>query len=399
MPQHGQRIHSKPLIIPDNAEPYFLKQIAPSERSFPEDWLQQLIHEHPELLPASEIESVFGPLISIGREIPTNVGPIDNLFISPQGYLTIVETKLWRNPEARRIVVGQIIDYAKEVSKWSFGDLDQKVRAYFQSSHNKKTGIIDSIKSCDGYEDEDESELIDTITKNIRKGHFLLLIAGDGIRESVEDMTEYLSRTPQLHFTLALVELKIYETNDGKLVLPQLVMRTQEITRAVIRIEGGHVEKISVDMDLGTDKLPSRSKRYSITEEEFFSELAIHTDETGINLAQQLIEDSQDLGCVIIWRQSSFVIRYPAPLDPKQLLTLLVISRDGIAYTGWLVDQLKKVNMSADLGEKYISELNTLLKDFEIDPAKPGVWSLTKIAPNHDEVLLILKDFIDRVIA
>jgi len=75
-------------------------------------------------------ESVFSPLISIGREVPTNAGSIDNLYLSSQGYLILVETKLWRNPEARREVVGQIIDYAKEISKWSFKQLEDQVRSY-----------------------------------------------------------------------------------------------------------------------------------------------------------------------------------------------------------------------------------------------------------------------------
>lgn len=42
------------------------------------------------------------PLLSLGREIPTPVGSIDNLFLSRNGYLVVVETTLWRNPEARR---------------------------------------------------------------------------------------------------------------------------------------------------------------------------------------------------------------------------------------------------------------------------------------------------------
>ncbi len=34
----------------------------------------------------------------------------------------LVEAKLWRNPEARRKVIGQILDYAKELSRWNYED-------------------------------------------------------------------------------------------------------------------------------------------------------------------------------------------------------------------------------------------------------------------------------------
>ena len=70
-----------------------------------EGWLQQLIFEHPDLLPVDEFDESFAPLIPIGREVATKSGAIDNLYISPVGRLTIVETKLWKNPEKHRTVV------------------------------------------------------------------------------------------------------------------------------------------------------------------------------------------------------------------------------------------------------------------------------------------------------
>ena len=85
------------------------------DRKVEEGWLQELIRKNPDLLPVPDIEPAYAPLVSIECEVPTQVGSIDNLYVSPTGLLTIVETKLWRNPEARRQVVGQIIDYAKEV--------------------------------------------------------------------------------------------------------------------------------------------------------------------------------------------------------------------------------------------------------------------------------------------
>jgi hypothetical protein len=71
-----------------------------------------IVHNKPNILSVFEIETGFMPLIPIGREVSTVAGYIDNLFISPEGYLSIVETKLWRNPEARREVIGQILDTA-----------------------------------------------------------------------------------------------------------------------------------------------------------------------------------------------------------------------------------------------------------------------------------------------
>lgn len=94
---------------------------------YDERWLQDLLYTHPELLPIEEIEPVFSGPVPVSRELPTRVGPLDLVYINKQGLLTLVECKLWRNPEARRQVVGQILDYAQEISRWTFDELNHAI--------------------------------------------------------------------------------------------------------------------------------------------------------------------------------------------------------------------------------------------------------------------------------
>ena len=77
-----------------------------------ERWLQELIHRHPGCLPMDQIEPGLGGLMPVCMELPLRVGFVDNLLMTPQGNLVIVEVKLWRNPESRRRVVAQALDYA-----------------------------------------------------------------------------------------------------------------------------------------------------------------------------------------------------------------------------------------------------------------------------------------------
>jgi hypothetical protein len=251
----GKRRNGQPIYIHDNKTENLVR--LPLEgKDFNEEWIQKLIHQNPLILPINEIEPSFSPLISIGREIATSVGYLDNLFVSPDGYLTIVETKLWRNPEARREVVGQIIDYAKELSRWTFTDLDKAVVAYSKLYNNNSCGLLEIVGKLTEFDDQDRQIFIDNISKNLKRGRFLLLIVGDGIRESVEDMIEYLSQSPQLHFTLALIELQVFrlgDDNSSLIVIPQLVTRTKEITRAIVRIEGSYSAdlKVNIETDLG----------------------------------------------------------------------------------------------------------------------------------------------------
>ena len=86
----------------------------------------------------------------------------------------------------------------------------------------------------------DESRFVDAVVRNLKTGRFLLLIAGDGIREEMERMAEFLQETPQLRFTLALVELQVYRVlgGDDLLTMPLVVGRTSEVERAVVRVTG-----------------------------------------------------------------------------------------------------------------------------------------------------------------
>ena len=49
-------------------------------------------------------------LTPLCTELRTEAGALDIAFINQFGRLTLVECKLWRNPEARRKVVAQALD-------------------------------------------------------------------------------------------------------------------------------------------------------------------------------------------------------------------------------------------------------------------------------------------------
>ncbi|MCP4368940.1 MAG: hypothetical protein GY797_12625 [Deltaproteobacteria bacterium] len=84
MIKSGKRQNGNPIILRPNGETIRPERISFTQKIFDEGWLQELIHTNPELLPADEIEPIYSPLVSIGKEVSTKVGSIDNLYISPQ---------------------------------------------------------------------------------------------------------------------------------------------------------------------------------------------------------------------------------------------------------------------------------------------------------------------------
>lgn len=127
-------------------------------------------------------ERIQEPLVSLGCEIGTNAGPIDNLFISPNGYLVVGETKLWRNQEARRKIVVQILDYATQLRQWDYSRLE--------AEWQKQKGNTDSLWAYVHLEDsDDEVEWIDVVNANLSLGRMTLLIIGDGIRSEARQLS------------------------------------------------------------------------------------------------------------------------------------------------------------------------------------------------------------------
>ena len=95
-----------------------------------ESELQGYLKKYPELIPLEETIDNPPHLVCIGEEVEVPSGYIDLLFIDEGGTLTIVEVKLERNPEIRRKVIGQIMEYASHVSDWSIDEIYARAKQF-----------------------------------------------------------------------------------------------------------------------------------------------------------------------------------------------------------------------------------------------------------------------------
>jgi hypothetical protein len=401
MTKRGNRRGGQPIII-QNSTATLLERIPLDARLLNEEWLQKLIHHNPNVLPVNEIETGFTPLIPIGKEVSTVAGNIDNLFISPEGYLTIIETKLWRNPEARREVVGQIIDYAKELNKWTFDNLDNSVKTFNQLYNKSSDGLLVTVRKHIELDETDEQTFIDNISKNLKRGRFLLLIVGDGIRESVEDMVEYLSQSPQLYFTLALIELQIYNLNkfdNSKIIIPQLVTRTTEITRAIVKIEGSSLAdlKINVETDLATELINGQSQansRLTITAQDYFEQLEKHTNKETVRFANQVIKDCENLGLIVEWNTGSFGVKFPDPNGSGIRISIFNVERTGWLYLGFSKGQFERLNIPLEISYKFAADTAAMFRSITPHPIQKHRWAKYS---NLADLTLVYKKFMDRI--
>lgn len=214
---------------------------------FYEELLQELIAKSPCILPIGEfLGSKPQALFSLGREVAVDIGGsqgrIDNLLVTNDGYLVIVETKLHRNREATRSVVTQTLQYGMAVGSMSLHKLEDCIR----SGQNPALGRNESIRECvsrlAATDQRSSTPLIDnfeeTFERHLRRGEILLLVVTDGIHVGVERLTQWLNENGSSSpLKFGLVELKLYAMGDQQLVVPRAIMKTLEVSRHTVVVD------------------------------------------------------------------------------------------------------------------------------------------------------------------
>lgn len=343
-----------PCVIDGSNHARRLQRLELSDKAIGEDFLQATLHANPEILPVGEIDPACSPLVSLGREINN----IDNLFVSPLGRITLVETKLWRNPEATRTVVAQVLDYATRMNKWSYVELEEQVRDGLQPTPLAQGGSLYQIVREQFPEQVlPEEQFIDEVTKTLRNARFLLLIVGDGIREGVEGLLGSLHDHPQRLFTFGMVEIQLYTHPDipgSKLIIPQVIANTVEVVRAVVKVRTQGPATVSVEIeDEGTKTQKSGSRR-TLSKDEFFSELQ---DERTTIVYGKLLNFANEIGAVEGWRASSVSVQLPDPAGSNHNVTLFVMDTGGEVYLGWSTQQVEALSLPKKMALDYVKSV------------------------------------------
>jgi len=188
--------------------------------------LQDYLENYPSLIPLGEIVEGVPDLLCIGREVGIPSGAIDLLFIDEDGLLTIVETKLAKNPEARRTVVGQIIEYASYICGWTADKVYEVANAYLKSERApqkyKNLSLYEAIQKLSGISPEAEGEFSaenfsNSIERNLRSGKMRLLIAVDELVEPLRATITFLNKNS--NFDILLLSVKNFEESKTRKVL------------------------------------------------------------------------------------------------------------------------------------------------------------------------------------
>jgi hypothetical protein len=347
-----------------------------TDEGFNERWLQKLVSRFPNVLPIGQIEPAFTPVVSICMELPLESGFVDNLYATPDGDLIIGEIKLFRNPGARREVVGQIIDYAKDLSALSYQDLEEAIlraEAPDGGGGHPKIGLYEAVAS--GGEEINEEQFIEAVSRNLERGRFLLLVIGDGIQAGTENITAFLQKHAGMHFTLGLVELAIFELPSemgGYLVQPRVLARTKNIDRGTVTIENGRISiKPSLDQTIG---LKGGTKRTTITEEKLYEALAANYP-ASVPRMKAFTERLEAIGIAIEFGQGSMILRWQPGEKRWNFGSITTSGKVWTEMINWPADTPELL----DLSHAYLRRLASLVPGAYVkETPKPTAWCVFK---------------------
>lgn len=188
-----------------------------------EAMLQDYLEQYPELLPLHEIEDSPPPMITIGREVPVPSGAMDLLFLDTGGRLTVVETKLAKNPQARREVIGQIIEYASYVCGWDADQIERQANEYLRGKGADQNGLYGAFasKMGDAGIPLEPDAFRSKVEDNLHRGSIRLVIAVDELVEPLRSTVTFLNTFST--FDLLILQLRDFKLDSNKHVfIPSL---------------------------------------------------------------------------------------------------------------------------------------------------------------------------------
>jgi hypothetical protein len=196
-------------------------RVLPSRPFAYEEILQRKIAELPGLLPLETVSDEPVSHLTIGKEWPAGTGKADIVLIGSDAVLTIVETKLSRNSEARREVVAQLLEYAAYLSEWTIYEIQRRTEDFFRSGdclpeHTNKS--FDEVLET-FLEDSEESvdSLKASIERNLKQGRIRLIVAVDEISEQAQKIVTFVNSYSS--FDIYLLQVSEFEDNDGRRTL------------------------------------------------------------------------------------------------------------------------------------------------------------------------------------
>ena len=278
------------------------------ERFSTEDDLQKLIALHPELLDGEQIRPGDPRRwILITREKGIAETPdssaiwaVDHLIVDQDAVPTLVEVKRGSNPEIRRTVVGQMLEYASHAAHtWTSDELRQ---TFEKSAKDPDEEIRQLLQAND---ELDADDFWDRVATNLAAKRLRLLFVADQIPDPLGRVVEFLNaQMPNIE--VLAVEIKQFRGGSSQTLVPRVLGRA------------------------AASSAGAGTSRRSLTRETFLDKF---TNEEERNVVGRLLDATREHGGSPVWGSSGVSIRIRCKLWPYPV-SVAWLNPPGVS--GWM---------------------------------------------------------------
>ena len=183
-----------------------------------EDDLQLYLRNNPEALPVDQIRE-GASLVVLAREYPTESGPIDILAADDQGRLYVIETKLYRNSDKRK-VVAQVLDYGAALWRHSSDFNEFRTELSRQVEHQADVSLEEQIRARFNTDEAATEALLSTMKECLEDGKFAFMVLMDQVDDRLRDLISYVNTNS--NFQVYAVELEYYQHDSYEILMPHV---------------------------------------------------------------------------------------------------------------------------------------------------------------------------------
>jgi hypothetical protein len=196
-----------------------------------EDRLEELLEKYPNLVAGDRVDrETPRQWLLISREIPLpseeegmQLWTFEHLFLDQNAIPTLVEVKRTNESRVRRETIGQMLDYAANVSLyWPLESIVAQFEANCRDGGRDPEQVFEEFLGSDA----DEERFWQKVKTNLQAGKLRLVFVADEIAPELRRVVEFLNEQLDPTEVLAL-EIKQYVSQDGlRTLVPRVIGQT-----------------------------------------------------------------------------------------------------------------------------------------------------------------------------
>lgn len=180
--------------------------------------LQALLAESPSLISIQDVREGASPLVVAVREFPLPLtNSLDLLAFSANGDMTLIECKLASNPQIKREVIGQALEYGGQLWQMSYEDLDAKIRI------RAGKPLAELMREALGETIWDEEAFRENVESALSEGSFILMIIVDQVTDELSRIIHFVNNCGRPAFSFAALEMRRFQSETTEMLVPRVI--------------------------------------------------------------------------------------------------------------------------------------------------------------------------------